>query len=103
MFDHPHQAITLDTPYTEADTLELMDTVTICHPSLPAYYGTASNARIPIYSGAEVTYLVDEYPIRAQPYVGHIVGKSLTWNQGEAPILKLDVWLVQPLHPNAII
>lgn len=102
-FDHPHQVVSLQVPYWEAYTLEMMDTVTVCHPSLPAYYGTASNARIPIYSGAEITYLVDEYPIRAQPYIGHVVGKSLAWSEGDAPILQMDVWLVQPLHPNAII
>ena len=103
-FDHPHWVATIDVPFWEFKALELMDTVNVCHPSLPSYYGTAANARLPTYSGAECTAVLGgDYNVRAQNYVGHVIGKTIDWQNDQMPSLKLEVWLVQPLHPNATI
>lgn len=103
-FDHPHWIVTMQVPFWDHYARELMDTVNVCHPSLPSYNGTAASARLPTYSGAECSATIaGDYNVRAQNYTGHIVGKTIDWSDGDMPILSLEIWLVQPLHPNATI
>jgi hypothetical protein len=90
----PHMYAELEVPLLLYSALDSLNVVEIVHPGLPAYFGSAANARLPYYSGAVTDLVSGQYFKRGKRYRGIIEGKQFNANVGGFPTLTLNCRLL---------
>lgn len=85
----PHTFVTIELPFFDYTSLDMMDVITVTHPDLPAYFGTTSNAKLPTYNNTETPISQGHYWKRAQSYRMQIEAKEMAFNIDGYPTLRL--------------
>lgn len=93
-FAEPHVYVEIEVPYYKYSGIDNMEVVEICTPELPAYFGTSANAKLPFYDGDEVDVMLGDYMKRFQRYRAQVEGRTIEFNIGGFPILKLNCRLL---------
>jgi hypothetical protein len=94
LYAYTHRFVDLEVPYVKFKALALMDVVTIVHPQLPTFFGSASNAALPTYTGTEVEVLQGHYLKRAVQYRAQIESRKIVFDNEQVPKLRLGVRLL---------
>ncbi len=89
LYGKPHSYVTVEVPMFSAETLEVLSVITIIHPALSAYFGTSSLGKAPSYGGDPGDPGLGQYLKRAKSYRAQIEGKSLYFNLGDIPTIRL--------------
>ena len=89
LYGKPHSYVTVEVPMFSAETLDVLNVITIIHPALSAYFGTSSLAKAPSYGGDPGDPGLGQYLKRAKSYRAQIEGKSLYFNLGDIPTIRL--------------
>lgn len=94
VFSFPHVMVTLELPLPKYYALDIFDVITICHPELPAYFGTSPDARNPTYGGNDADLYRGLYAKRAVSYRAQIEAREVVFEAGGFPKLRLTARLL---------
>lgn len=94
VFSFPHIMVTFEVPLHKYSALDIFDVVTLCHPELPAYFGTSSDPRDPSYGGSDADLYRGLYAKRAVSYRAQIEAREILFDTGGYPKLRLTARLL---------
>ena len=79
--------IALNDTYT---TMQPLSVIELVHPSMPSYFGTSYNAKLPHYAGAEVDAGLGYTLTRASTYRLLIEDRFLNYSTGTTPTIRFN-------------
>lgn len=94
LFNFPHRTITIRTTFAEAAGIELLDVGTIQSVSVPCFFGTDPERKIPTFEGAPVDYLRGSDWRRAKRYRVQVVQKDNDLSERDAPTVVLTLKII---------
>lgn len=96
-YAYPHIFVTLEVPYFQRSTIDLLDVVTLNHSDIMAYYGTSSDSAKPTYwdgsTFSETNAMRGYYYRRAEPTRAQVVGRRVELG-ADYPLLILTARLL---------